>query len=30
MKDIIEGAKNNAFMWKNIYGSPVSTSLMSG
>ncbi len=30
MKDIIEGAKNNCFMWKNIYGSPISTSIISG
>lgn len=30
MKDIIEKAKNKVFMWKNIYGSPISTSIISG
>lgn len=30
MKDIIEGSRNNCFMWKNIYGSPISTSIISG
>jgi len=25
-KELIEGKKNNLFLWKNIYGSPLNQS----
>lgn len=28
LKTLIEGKQNNVFVWKNIYGSPIKTSVL--